>query len=175
MRGGQEQNLGNGGIERNLEDVEVTSAARAALRDPAGGTLAPSGRLQMNANATEMWIEAATARGLDPATAAAKLQADKANNAVIVVPVVGGTAGTVRVILRQDDQLGVATHLFSAFKKLPNLKPTGNRSVLILKEYDKEGKPYLVVDLQTAMVKPKGKRGSSDDSTDGEKPAEKAK
>jgi hypothetical protein len=152
-------------IERNLEFVDTTlPAAGTANREAAGGTAWPGGRFVANANGSEEWYEVVRDSKLDPKTALARFAVVRELSLICVFAVESGTKGAVRVLCNPD-RPEVGFHMAGVYKEHDYIRPAGTRSLLVHREMNEKEVPYLVLDMATAVVKPRSKRGSSEDKS----------
>jgi hypothetical protein len=138
----------------------VRPVNRVIRRDPAGGVLEVTGYLQMNAEGSDMWDGIAVERGLDPETATARFAVNEVNRTVAAFPVASGDKGGTRVV-RNDGRQAHVMHLCNVFDEHRSLRPDGKRDVILSRRVGPDGKPYLLIDLQTAQTKPTGTREGS--------------
>jgi hypothetical protein len=131
---------------------QVKPINEVVRRDPPGGVLEPTGHLSHNAEASDMWDQIAVEHGMDPDMAAARFGTNEESRTVIVVPVESGVKGATRVV-RNNERHAHAMHLANVFDQYRSLRPVGKQHVLVSKRYNPDGKPYMLIDLQTGQAK----------------------
>jgi hypothetical protein len=120
-------------------------------RDPAGGILERTGRLELNAEGSDLWDAIATESGIAPAEANAFYGANADNRTVSAFPVPSGVKGATDVN-RDDQHHAHRLHLARVFEKVTSLRPTGMQHVQVSRRTSPDGKPYLLIDLQTGQA-----------------------
>lgn len=131
-------------------------------RDPAGGTVSPTGRFVFNAEGTDWWNSLVHASGYDPGKVGAAFEADEDQRLVAVSPSLGPDDGLMPVRWLADGLVSI--HLGGCFAAKPGLRPASRRDVHVDIGPDSTGKPSLHIYLNVALAKPQRKRKESDDA-----------
>lgn len=127
------------------------SANELVRRSPPGAKVETTGLTDYNAEGSDLWDEIVMEHGMQTDTAAARMGVKEATRSVAVVPVAGGAEGATPVV-RNDEKHAHSMHMAHVFAKFPSLRPAGTVRVLVYKQYNKKGKPYLQIAFQTAQA-----------------------
>lgn len=153
-------NNGEEGLE--FEMVESTQELTSgAAPDTEGGLLHSSGRLQLNTLGSEEWAALIREAGLHLDKAACLFGTNKAKGVVAAYPVDPLRPDIKPTPFRWTGPKKelASLHLGPVFKDVPELKPTGKRSVVVSRIKDKNGTPCLAIYLNIALAKRTNRRG----------------
>ncbi len=140
----------------------------ASTPDTEGGTLHPTGLLPLNKKGSALWAGIIRDQGLHEDKAACVYGYNKAKNVVSVYavdPLSDQDPTAFRWIGKKKEK--VSLHIGPVFDQVPDIRPTGKRSVVVSRIKDKSGTPCLAIYLNIALVRRTNRRGPAKQVPDG--------
>jgi hypothetical protein len=136
-----------------FEMVETSPRIGAANRNTEGGTLYPTGRLPVNAEASDIWRQLVQECGLPADNHLCKFAVHKPSRTVAAYPVPHGTpnCAPVRINPHKTAADTLTFYLGGVFEEHPELRPTGKRTVTVVADTDQNGRPIMVISLASSL------------------------
>lgn len=147
--------------------VTVTMSVGQVERDPAGGVIHPTGRLPLNIEGTMAWNQVARDSGIDPREAGVWFGVIEESK-LVGAYAVPATSQAAKAGIRRDEKRKSATlYLGSVFAEYPSLRVEGKRAISVGADVDADGRPCLVIALNSTLPSRKGQSRQTEKSTAG--------
>lgn len=133
--------------------VEKSPKIGAGNRQTEGGTVAPTGRLPLNAEGSDMWRSVVKATGLPLENHLAKFGVDLESQSVAAYPVPHGTpnAAPVRINMHKRGADTFTLYLGGVFDEYHELRPVGNRAVKVTPDTDEADRQIMLISLASSL------------------------